>query len=68
MPFHPSSRYPQPSYQFARKHGVLVGEHSTSEEDGDLTVMFTPPLKPNIVAELRRFSGSTLSPQTSKKR
>ena len=55
MPFLPSSRYPQPSYQFARKHGVLVGEHSTDTDDGDLTVMFRPPLKPNIVAELRRF-------------
>jgi len=51
MAFQPSTRFPQPSYQFAKRHGVLVGE----QQEGDLTVMFRPPLKPTVVAELRRF-------------
>lgn len=51
MAFQPSNRFPQPSYQFAKRHGVLVGEH----QEGDLTVVFRPPLQPTVVAELRRF-------------
>ncbi len=47
----PASRYPQPGYGFAKRHGVLVGE----SEQGELTVLYRPPLNPDIITELRRF-------------
>lgn len=47
----PASRYPQPAYGFAKRHGVLVGE----SDEGELTVLYRPPLNADVISELRRF-------------
>ena len=52
----PLSRYPQPSYGFAKRNGVLVGE----EPDGQLTVLYRSPLKPEVFAELKRYLAAPL--------
>lgn len=52
-PLQPSMRLPQPSYGFAKRHAVVVGE----DAEGRIVVRYKKPLKPDIVAELRRFVG-----------
>ncbi len=41
----------QPSYSFAKRHGVLITEQDTDSA----TVVYKPGLKPRTAAELRRF-------------
>jgi len=52
----PTLRHPQPSYSFAKRHGVVVGE----DKEGRLTVLYKPPLNTEAVSELRRFLGSSI--------
>ncbi|HGG58457.1 MAG TPA: type II secretion system protein GspE [Gammaproteobacteria bacterium] len=52
----PSLRFPQPSYGFAKRHEVLVGE----DPHGRVAVRFKPPLKPDVIAEVRRFVGAPI--------
>jgi len=55
----PATRYPQPSYGFAKRNGVLVGETT----DGQLTVLYRKPLKPEVIAELKRYLAAPLALQ-----
>lgn len=52
----PSMRFPQPSYGFAKRHAVVVGE----DPEGRVVLNYRPPLKPDIMAEVRRFVGVPL--------
>ncbi len=55
-PLQPSLRFPQPSYGFAKRHEVLVGE----SPEGEVVARFKPPLKPDVIAEVRRFVGAPI--------
>jgi general secretion pathway protein E len=50
----PTLRHPQPSYGFAKRHGIVVGE----DKEGRLTALYKAPLNIETVTELRRFLGS----------
>lgn len=55
----PVTRYPQPSYGFAKRNGVVVGERP----DGQLTVIYRSPLKAEIITELKRYLAAPLTLQ-----
>ncbi len=50
----PLMRHPQPSYGFAKRHDVVVGE----DPHGKIAVRYLPPLKVDVIAEIRRFVGA----------
>ena len=50
----PLMRHPQPSYGFAKRHDVVVGE----DPHGEIAVRYRPPLKVDVIAEIRRFVGA----------
>ncbi len=49
----PALRLPQPSYGFAKRHGIALGE----DREGRLLLVYKAPFKPEIAAEVRRYVG-----------
>ncbi len=56
QPLQPSLRHAQPSYGFAKRHGIAVGE----DPAGRMHVVYKPPLRPETLAEIRRFVAAPL--------
>ncbi len=42
-----------PSYLFAKRHGTILH----TEDDGSITIIYRPGIKPATLAELRRYTG-----------
>ncbi|MGF1643535.1 MAG: type II secretion system ATPase GspE [Thiotrichales bacterium] len=56
LPLQPSLRHAQPSYGFAKRHGIAVGE----DPEGRMHMVYKPPLRPETFAEIRRFVATPL--------
>ncbi len=47
----------RPHYSFSKRHGILVGQ----EVNGKITLFHRPQVKPEAIAEVRRFVGAPIS-------